>query len=67
MATGPTGFLVPTAPNSHKGWAPNLESGVREQQTSFCQEKDHATRFPFRPISPRCVPTIPCRMTRFTV
>jgi hypothetical protein len=27
VATGPTGFLVPTAPNSHKGWAPNL--GIR--------------------------------------
>jgi hypothetical protein len=49
VATRPTGFFVPTALNSRKAGLRILESGVRcEQQTLFCQEKDHATRIPFR-------------------
>ena len=65
VATGPTGFLVPTAPNSHKGWAPNL--GIRCAvffNSLFVQENDMlATRFASH--SPRCAAKPRCPMTRF--
>src|SRR5690606_33595929 len=50
VATGPTGFLVPTAPNSRKAGLRILESGVRfEQQTLFVRRKTMlASRFASR-------------------
>ena len=48
VATGPTGFLVPTAPNSRKAGLESRNPVCGVNSKPLCQEKDHATRIPFR-------------------